>query len=64
MDDINLLYPWLKDMDRAALILGSKGQVDAARLLADEVVLAEWQARHRLWLDETDVLALQALFRV
>jgi hypothetical protein len=56
-------YPWLRDLDRAMLLLGELEPGGAAKTLTDA---RDWRAfceTHRLMLDGSDVEELKALYR-
>lgn len=56
-------YPWLRDIDRAAFLLGALGAVEASRTLNDPRDWAAFCEDHRLTLEAGDVDELRALLR-
>jgi len=56
-------FPWQHDTNRAAMLLGQLGPVEAVKTLNDPRDWAAFCDRHRLELDDTDALMLRELFR-
>lgn len=63
LDIDGIQYPWLRDLDRAAFILGALGPAEAARILADPRDFAAFCQTHRVCLDAGEVDEMKALFR-
>lgn len=61
LDIDGIQYPWLKDLDRAAFILGALGPAEAARILADPRDFAAFCDNNRLCLDASEAQELRAL---
>lgn len=56
-------YEWLRDIDRAALLLGALGQAEAGRRINDPRDFAAFCETHRLRLEAGEVDELKALLR-